>query len=635
MKLSAHHLLILLFVFAGCTNNTDNDAYKGWSTYGGNKEGTHYSSLKQIDSSNVQQLAVAWTYHTGDADTAHHSQIQCNPIIVDGILYGSTPMQKIFAVDAATGKEKWMYNPLDAVSGSTEFFSMNNIRGICYWGDEKGKRIFFTAGSFLNAIDAVTGKPITGFGNNGKIDLHDGLGRDVKDLYITYTSPGIIYKDLIILGSRVDEGPNAAPGHIRAYNVRTGKQEWIFHTIPQPGEEGYETWDDPNAWKHIGGANCWSGFTMDEKNGIVFVPTGSASYDFYGGMRKGNNLFADCLLALDAGTGKKIWHFQQIHHDLWDRDLPTPPALVTVTRDGEKIEAVAQPTKTGYLYLFERFTGKPLFPVSEEPVPIATDLVGEKISPTQPKLSLPEPFVRQVFSEAEINNLVSAEEQKAIKIKLASLNNGNMFTPPSKKGTVIFPGYDGGAEWGGPAFDPASGLLYVNANEMPWILQMKDAEKQLAIQQNWLQAGERLYKNNCMTCHGPKREGGGNYPSIVNANKKYSALQLETLLQSGRGMMPAFKQLAQEERNAIASFILDDKKAQRNKFTKPIVIDTFLNLAYNGTGYIRFKTKDGWPAIRPPWGSLNAININSGKIEWKIPLGEEKKFKDKGIITGT
>ena len=636
MKLTYLLLISLLLFLCRCNNTLPTpDAYNGWSVYGGTKEGTRFSALTQIDTGNVQQLTVAWTFHTGDADTAHHSQIQCNPIIVNGVLYGTSPTQKLFAVDAATGEEKWMYNPQDDAGGNSGFFIMNNIRGICFWEKAADKRLFFTAGSFLNAVDAVTGKPIESFGNKGKIDLHIGLGRDVSKLYITNTSPGIIYRDLIIVGSRVDEGANAAPGHIRAYNVHTGKQEWIFHTIPQPGEDGYETWDDPNAWKHIGGANCWSGFTLDEKKGMLFVPTGSASYDFYGGMRKGNNLFADCLLALDAATGKKIWHFQQIHHDVWDKDLPVPPALVTITRGGKKIEAVAQPTKTGYIYLFERSTGNPIFPIIEENVSTETDLYGEKLSPTQPRPTLPEPFVRQAFTQADINNMVSETEQLQIKNQLAVLNNGHMFLPPSKKGTVIFPGYDGGAEWGGPAFDPATNLLFVNANEMPWILTMKDVPAPSKIKENWFTAGQRLYTSNCLSCHGPDRAGSGNYPTIVHAKEKYNSLQLDTLLQSGRRMMPAFKHLLKEERDAIASFILEDKKTASNKFTLPIVLDSFLNLPYTGTGYNKFLTSSGLPAIRPPWGTLNAINLSTGKIEWKIPLGQHKAFKDKGIMTGT
>ena len=297
-----------------------------------------------------------------------------------------TPQMKLFAIDAATGKEKWQFNPFDSLAGNKKmFFILNNCRGVTYWSDgANDKRIFYTAGSDLYCINAIDGSLIKSFGIDGKIDLHEGLDRDVKDLFVTATSPGIIYKDLIIMGSRVDEGAAAAPGHIRAYNVRTGKREWIFHTIPQPGEDGYETWDDSTAYKFIGGANAWSGFSLDKEKGIVFACTGSASYDFYGGRRTGNNLFADCLLALDAATGKRIWHFQDIHHDVWDRDMSSPPALVTITKDGKKTDAVAVTTKTGFIYLFERATGKPLYDIVEKPVPQQSDLIGEKLSPTQP-----------------------------------------------------------------------------------------------------------------------------------------------------------------------------------------------------------------------------------------------------------
>jgi quinoprotein glucose dehydrogenase len=635
MKIKSLISIAGISLTVACNHASQKD-YNSWPNYGGTKEGTRYSSLTEVDTNNVQQLQVAWVYHTKDADTAHHSQIQCNPIIIDGVLYGSTPQQKIFAVDAATGQEKWVFNPLVSAA-NTGFFVMNNIRGITYWSDGKDdKRILFTAGSYLHAIDAGTGKLITSFGNNGRIDLHDGLGRDVKDLFITYTSPGIIYKDLIVVGSRVDEGPNAAPGHIRAYNVKTGKQEWIFHTIPQPGEAGYESWKDPNAYKHIGGANCWSGFTLDEKRGIVFAATGSASYDFYGGMRKGADLYADCILALDAATGKLIWHFQDVHHDIWDKDLPTPPALVTVMHDGKKTDAVAQPTKTGFVFLLDRETGKPLFDVKEIAVSTNSELKGEDVYPTQPIPVLPKPFVRQNFTSADINNLLPADEQQQVKKQLDSLNNGYIFTPPSKKGTVIFPGYDGGAEWSGPAYDEASGLLYVNANEMPWILKMVDVKNEAPKQETYVQAGQRLYQANCMACHGPERKGGGNYPSLINVQTKYNEQQFQSLLQSGRRMMPAFKQLSDEERSAIASFILSNTTAQQKKFTAPpVALDSFLNLPYTGTGYNKFITKSGQPAIRPPWGTLSAINLNTGNIDWQVPLGQTKTGEQNGVITGT
>ena len=616
---------------------------------------THYSPLTQIDTANVQDLQVAWTYHTGDADTLNHSQIQCNPLVVDGSLYGTSPRLVLFALDAATGTAKWTFNPQDSNQNkSRKDFALNNNRGVAYWKGGDDRRIFYSAGPWLYAIDANTGRLIPSFGKGGKIDLHDGLGRDVHDLYVVATSPGIVYKDLLIMGTRVSEGSDAAPGYLRAYDARTGEIKWVFHTIPWPGEFGYDTWEDPIAWQHIGGANAWSGFSLDEKRGILFAPIGSASFDFYGGLRKGQGLFANCLLALDAATGKRIWHFQQIHHDTWDKDLPTPPALVTVMHNGQMVDAVAQPTKTGFVFLLDRETGVSLFPVEEKPVPTNTTLAGEQLWPTQPFPSLPKPFVRQTFNDSDINDLLPDSSMEDIRRRLKGYHTGNMFNPQSKEGTVILPGLDGAAEWGGPAFDPATGLLYVNANEMPWVITITDVPGTADLPSpagshagsgqasppsgsyTFLEAGKQLYLQNCMSCHGPERKGGGNYPSLLGITKKYNGQQLADLLSNGRRMMPAFKQLSEDEKTALAAFILDIRSQQQKNFTPPAApADSFRNLPYTITGYNKFLSKEGYPAIKPPWGTLNAINLNTGEIEWKIPLGEYPEFTKKGIITGT
>lgn len=628
--------MISLVLLMGSCHSVD--PYSGWTAYGGNSGSLHYSSLHEIDTSNVNQLKPAWVYHTGDADTINHSQIQCNPIIIDGVLYGTTPLMKLFALDAASGKPLWVFNPLDSLrENRVSFFIMNNCRGVAYWSDgDKDKRIFYTAGSLLYCVNASTGKLEMGFGKEGMIDLHDGLGRDVKDLFVTSTSPGTIYKDLIIIGTRVDEGPDAAPGHIRAYDVRTGQQKWIFHTIPQPGEYGYHTWEDPQAWKHIGGANNWCGMSLDEKRGIVYVPTGSASPDFYGGTRRGKDLFADCLLALNATTGKLIWYFQDVHHDLWDKDLPAKPVLLSVTRNGKTVDAVAQSTKTGFVFLFDRVTGQPLFPIHETPVPTQTELEGEEVQPTQPVPELPLPFVRQLFNQEDINHLVPDSSYQDIKKRLSGYHTGNIFNPPSKEGTVIFPGYDGGGEWGGPAADPRSGILYVNGNQMPWVLTMVDVKQGAPKKETWLEAGKRLFMLNCMTCHGPNRQGSGNYPSLVHVGKKYDQQQFIQLVSSGRRMMPAFRQLSDQELKALSSFILDIKKDQPKEFVEiPKPLDHYLDLPYSTTGYNKFLTKEGYPAIKPPWGTLTAIDLNSGGQLWQVPLGEYPEFSKKGIITGT
>ncbi len=633
IKSIAKFLIVTICLSLGCRSKEN---YTTWSNYKGSPESIQYSSLTQIDTSNVKDLQVAWEYHTGDADTINHSQIQCNPIIVDGVLFGTTPQMKLFAIDAATGKQKWVFNPFDSLAGNkASFFNMNNCRGVSYWSDGKNdKRIYYTAGSYLYSINADDGKPEMAFGDNGKIDLHNGLDRDVSDLFVTSTSPPVIYKDLLIAGARVDEGQHAAPGHIRAFDTRTGERKWIFHTIPFPGEYGYNTWDDTAAYKFIGGANPWSGFSLDEKRGILFASTGSASYDFYGGKRTGDNLFANTMLAINAATGKRIWHFQYIHHDVWDRDFSSAPALVTINKDGRKIDAVAQATKTGVIYVLDRETGKPVFDIIEKPVPDSSELKGEKLSHTQPYPVLPEPFMRHSFTEKDINPLLSPGSYEEVKKRLASYKSGDMFNPPSLQGTVVFPGLDGGGEWGGPSFDPQTNVLYINANEMAWIIQAVDISSNSNSAENFEQAGKRLYQNNCMTCHGPERKGSGNFPSLIDVEKKYTVNAFDSLLQTGRRMMPAFKQINENEREAIASFVLNIHDTKSKPFHDEDV-DEHFTVPYSITGYNKFLSKEGYPAIAPPWGTLNAIDLNTGKFLWKIALGNDTAFKNTKVPTGT
>ncbi len=636
MKLYYSVFLFFTCLFFSCTSRKT--SYDSWKMYGGNSDNNHYSSLTQIDTNNVTQLKVAWIYHTGDVDTANHSQIQCNPIIIGGMLYGTSPLMKLFAIDATTGKQKWIFNPFDSLSGDKRmFFLLNNCRGITYWSDGKNdKRIFYTAGSYLYSINADDGKPVLTFGDSGKIDLHDGLDRDVKDLFVTATSPGVIYKDLIIMGSRVDEGAAAAPGHIRAFDVRTGKQKWIFHTIPFPNEVGYNTWEDTAAYKHIGGANAWSGLTLDEKRGIVFAPTGSASFDFYGGKRRGDNLFANTLLALDASTGKRIWHFQSIHHDLWDHDLSSPPALVTINKNGKQTDAVALTTKTGFVFVFDRETGKPVYPIEERSVPHTSELTGEYLSPTQPYTSIPKPFVRQIITENDLNKFLPDSSYADVKKRFEGYKHSNMFEPLSKEGTIVAPGLDGGAEWGGPSYDPTTGILYVNANEMVNLLQMVDLKSSPRHNETFLTAGQRLYQTNCMACHGPERLGSANYPSLIDVNKKYNEQEFIQLVSTGRRMMPAFTRLDDEEKKAIASVILNNHSTQQKKFidsSKPV--DPYFKMPYAVTGYNLFLSKEGLPAISPPYGTLTAINLNTGKYVWRDTLGNYPYFAAKGLHTGS
>ncbi|CAN5440022.1 hypothetical protein BH09BAC3_BH09BAC3_30180 [soil metagenome] len=639
---STRFVLIRLFIFSilsltlfNCGSDADKK-YTEWKVTGGTKENTRYSTLTQIDTTNVNQLQVAWTYRSGDADTVNNSQIQCNPIIIDGVVYGTSPKLKLLAIDAVNGKEKWVFDPYKNADKDNKNVNLNNNRGVTYWEEGEDKRVIYAAGSYLFSINAKTGKPVSSFGMDGKIDMHDGLGRDVKDLYVAATSPGIIFKNLLIMGSRVSEGSDAAPGHIRAYDVKTGKQQWIFHTIPQPGEFGFDTWEDTTAYKHIGGANSWSGFSLDEKRGIVYAPTGSASFDFYGGMRKGSNLFANCILALDAATGKYIWHFQTMHHDVWDKDLPTPPLLLTVTKDGKKIDALAQPTKNGFVFLLDRENGKPIYPIEETTVSTETEIKGEKLWPTQPVPTFPKPFSRQTITEADLNNIGSDSSYQDILARFRTYKSGSIFTPPSTVGTIYFPGLDGGAEWGGSAFDPESGLMYINANEMPWALNMVEVKMEVPETETYLAAGQRLYKQYCTACHGVNREGAGNFPTLMGVNKKYNKTSFAELIRGGRRMMPSFTKFSTEETDAVASYILEQKSEQKKELhTAQKPIDPYRNLPYTISGYRKFLTAEGYPAINPPWGTLNAVNLNTGNIDFKITLGEDAAFKKKGIITGT
>jgi len=629
-------LLVILFLIIVEISCSTKKSYDNWEVYGGNNENNHYSSLAAIDTNNVSQLQLAWEYHCGDADSM--TQIQVNPIIINGVFFGVSPKLKLFALDAKNGKKFWEFDP--ATFGNSEiqgkgYFSMNVCRGVAVYKANNGNRIFYAAGARLFCIDANSGKPITNFGNNGFIDLHDGLGERAKNLYVASTTPGTIYKDKIVIGVRVAEEAAAAAGYIRAYNVHSGKLEWTFHTIPYPGETGYESWEDSTAYKYIGGANTWAGFSMDEKRGIVFAPIGSATYDFYGGKRKGANLFANSLVALDIETGKLKWYFQTVHHDLWDRDLPTAPILTQVQKENKKVDVVIQLTKTGFAFILDRESGKPIFEVEEKSVPTSSSLLGEKVYPTQPQPKLPLPFVRQQFSEKDINQLISIESRKKIKQKLDSLMPYHLFQPPSSKGTIIFPGYDGGAEWGGGAVDPTTGLLYVNASEMPWILTMLPTVEKKNKETNLI-AGKRVYTNNCVQCHAPNLQGAGNYPSLIGVDKKYNDASLLALLQSGRRMMPAMTQLSDAEKKAVIYFITNNKKEGQKPFTgTDEALAKWYHLPYTSTGYKKFLTPEGYPAIDTPWGTLSAIDLNTGQLTWRKTLGDYPEFKARGIHTGT
>jgi len=597
-----------------------------WPFYLGDRGNSHYSPLKQINARNVNRLKVAWTYQSGGARPDGRSQIQCNPLIIDGVLYGTSPELILLALDAAAGTERWRFNPL---RGGGDHQALGVNRGVVYWSDGEDRRILYTAGQYLHAVNASDGKLISSFGDGGRVDLKQGLGREAARLYVIATTPGIVFRDLLILGSRVSEGPGpSAPGHIRAYDIRSGKLAWIFHTIPHPGEPGHETWP-ADAWKFIGGANCWAGMAVDEKRGIVFVPTGSAAFDFWGGNRIGQNLFANCLLALDAATGKHLWHYQFVHHDIWDRDPPAPPNLLRVQRNGKQIDAVAQVTKSGHVFVFNRETGEPLFPIEERIVPMS-DLQGESTWPTQPVPLKPAPFARQVFSADEITD-ISPESRKAVLGQFVKLRPHTPFMPPSREGTIIFPGFDGGAEWGGAAVDPRAGILYVNANEMPWILTMVETKPKDG---PMLSSGQQIYGQICATCHGLNRSGdpARAFPSLEKIAEKLKKPDIVQLLNTGRGMMPSVAFLSAEQKEAVAGFLLGETPASRAT-DQPATgnDDVLLGEPYSHTGYNRWVDTNGYPAVKPPWGTLNAIDLNTGEYVWRAPLGELPELTARGI----
>jgi quinoprotein glucose dehydrogenase len=523
MRWSAEGFLFGLLLAGACGH--PRPASPDWRVTGGSPENTRYSELRQINRENVSQLRIAWTFHTGD----RRGEIQATPIIVDGVMYTTTPALNLVALRADSGTQLWSFDPF---AGRERTLHAN--RGVAYWAKGDDRRIFFSAGRRLYALEASSGRPIHSFGDSGFVDLSKGLSREIGDEYVVATTPGVVYRDLLIQGTRVGEGQGSAPGDVRAYDVRTGAIRWTFRTIPHPGEFGHDTWP-PDAWRTAGGANSWPGMSVDGQRGIVYIPTGSATPDFYGGDRAGANLFANTLLALDANTGKRRWHFQTVHHDVWDRDLPAAPNLVTLTRGARKIDAAAQITKSGFVFVFDRENGEPLFPIEERPAP-PSDLAGEQTWPTQPIPTLPKPFARQLMADSDVTNISSGARSAAL-ARHAKLRPSSLYMPPSREGTIVLPGFDGGGEWGGAAVDPA-GVLYVNASDVPWIAAMRESGK------------------------GPPR--------------------------------------------------------------------------YAFAGYERWRDSSGFPAIKPPWGTLSAIDLNTGEYRWRITLGEHPTLTARGIPpTGT
>ncbi|HUB29923.1 MAG TPA: c-type cytochrome [Terracidiphilus sp.] len=682
---------LLLPLVAAAQANVD------WPAYNGGVDGDHYSRLTQINRANVHRLRVAWTYDTGEK-----GQIQTNPLIIGRTLYAYTPSQKVIALDAATGALKWKFD--SGINGTQP------ARGLATWTDGRERRLFAGIMNFLYCLDAATGKPIASFGDHGRVDLRKDLGRPFESQSIALTTPGVVYKDLIIVGGRNPETHPAPPGYIRAYDVHSGALRWTFHTIPLPGEPGYETWPK-DAWKTAGAANNWAGMSLDAAHGILYAPTGSAVMDFYGGDRVGNDLYADTLLALDAASGKLLWHFQGVHHDIWDRDFSSPPALFSAIRDGRHIDALAQSTKQGYLYVFNRITGEPLFPIHELPYPAST-VPGEVAAPTQPKPDLPEPFARQRLTEDMLTTRTPEAHAWAVKTFHEFRSDGQFLPMNVGQQTVVFPGFDGGGEWGGPAIDPVHHILFVNANEMAWTGGLVPAA-------GTANPGEQLYREQCAICHGIDRTGSPPaFPTLIGIDNKLTPDKIAATIHSGTGRMPSFPNIDGDQIQLLLEYLRTDvtpaaaklemasSSAQQqtdaegaavyrarcaichgdhlegippsfpmliglgSRLTSQQATDLIRNgkgrmppmpdlhgaeldalLRYLGvgaarkseqtdlaaadrfdfTGYRKFLAPDGYPAFTPPWGTLNAIDLTTGKYLWKIPLGEYPALAAQGI----
>ncbi len=632
-NLSCHigRACIVTVLIAGVSAQAPRSSEQGrpansWAEYGGSADSAQYSDLSEINRENVKRLHVVWRYSTGDS----HEYL-FNPVVVHGVMYVLAKRNSIVALDAKTGKELWAHETDPDTTLITK-------RGINYWESPDGRqrRLLFACNNILQAIDARTGRRIIDFGRDGGVDLRDGLGRDPKTLTLVQsTTPGKIFGNLLIMGSATNEEYTSGPGDVRAYDVRDGKLVWTFHTIPHPDEYGYDTWP-PDAWKTVGGANAWGELTLDESQGIVFVPTASPKYNFYGADRTGSNLFGNCLLALDARTGRRLWHFQMVHHDVWDYDNATAPKLLTVIHDGVKVDVVAQVNKEGFVWVFERNTGRPLWPIEERPVP-HSDMPGEVTSPTQPFPLQPPAFARQSFTADDLNPYIADPQERAqLLTAIRNARNEGLFTPPDTHDTIEMPGNNGGANFGGAAVDPRAGKLYVVSKDLPAMLKLQLTEPaHLGGGTSPEGKGHAVFASNCQLCHGADRKGHPpGTPSLVNIAGELNADQIKSTVHRGKGQMPAFPQLSEGELNDLFSYLrapqsaVDSAMEDAGGGGRPLGDPTKLHYK---TPFGFMFVSGGLPAISPPWTTLTAYDLNKGTIEWRVPLGEVPELAAKGI----
>ena len=658
----------LIIFFSGCKN----EPAKGptsWKDYGGGPDQSKYVIAEDINKNNVGQLKIAWSYSTDDERT-----YQWNPVVVDTLMYVLAKSSSLVALNALTGKEIWIHTNLRGIAS----------RGINYWEskDRKDRRLIFQMNNYLQEINALTGKSILTFGNKGLVDLREGLQQDPKTLArVQSNTPGKVFENLLLMGSAPGEGYLSAAGHLRAYDIVTGKLFWTFHTIPQPGEYGYNTWPK-DAYKYIGGVNTWGEITVDEKTGIAYYPLGSPTYDYYGADRIGSDLFGNCLLALDARTGKRLWHYQTVHHDLWDYDLAAAPQLITVDHNGKKVDAVAAAGKNGFLFVFNRMTGEPLWPIEEKPVP-PSDIPGEKAWSTQPVPTVVPPFNRQKITSADVNPyFFSDSERLQWKKRLDTVPTG-LFVPVStKRETFSIPGAVGGASWGGTASIPHKGIVFVRSIDFPSVygkvMKRSIPTKEELEKSKLISGGQSIYFSICQSCHGADRRGDIG-PELLTVKDKFNIKDFQHLVNNGKGEMPAFASLRENDIQNLYNFLTDNSRFgsrflgppnSNKKITGPVVdsggasrglqprpvfgengaagrLDNSYGFPYPAGTAVekadRYYIPPGWGLsypylISPPWSTLTAYDLNTGKIKWQTPVGNDEeaaKFgaKNTGILT--
>jgi quinoprotein glucose dehydrogenase len=597
--------------------------YTTWSDYGGSADTMQYSALKQINKGNVAKLELAWSYKVTD----HRGNFGFNPIVVEGVMYVLGEKNAIVALDATTGKPIWSHPSEQNITSQ---------RGINYWQSKDGKqrRLVYGAGGYLYAIDARTGAGIPSFGDDGRINMRVGTPRPLGGPSAT---PGRIWEDRIIVGSQTGEGYGSAPGDLRAYDVITGKLLWTFHTIPHPGEFGYDTWPK-DAWTYVGGVNTWGEISVDEKRGIGYFPLGSPTHDMYGGDRKGANLYGDCILALDLRTGKRLWHYQLVHHDLWDYDPTTAPKLMTVKHNGKPVDIVAQPTKFGLLYVFNRVTGEPLWPIEERPVP-KSDVPGEESWPTQPFPTKPPPFARLSFGPDDINPYVDAVERERIRKIIVESRNEGVFTPMTLgRNQISIPGELGGSNWGGSAADPTTGMLYVRAANQPGFHTLREPGRGGQGGGSPAQRGRAVFTEHCESCHGQAEQNGirsFDKATLINT-RELGAERIRSAVRGGMGQMPPFAAatVSNEQLGNLVTY-LENPAAGRGGGGggrgTPLPPPPDGVTRYTGPLGSMFRTTDGMVAIAPPWGEIVAYDLNEGTIKWRAPVGTVPALAARGI----